>query len=151
MNMDEFQINRNESWMHSHSFWVVYILAVLLLKLFIQIISPSFNYGWLTVTIIHAVITYVGLHWQKGLPFFFPSHQGKYTRLTLWEQIDKGQQYTPTRKFFTMVPICLFMLTLNANGVSGAPFYLNALASFVVVLAKMPTLDRVRIFGINKY
>eukprot|EP01133_Synstelium_polycarpum_P004241 gene4241-4948_t len=48
-----------------------------------------------------------GLHWQKGLPFANPANQGKYSRLTLWEQIDEGQQYTPTRKFFTLVPIIL--------------------------------------------
>ncbi|EFA76698.1 hypothetical protein PPL_09449 [Heterostelium album PN500] len=149
--MDEFQINRNESWMHSQSFWVVYVLGLLLGKLTISILDPDFQYGWLSITCLHALITFFGLHWQKGLPFFFPEHQGKYTRLTLWEQIDKGKQYTPTRKFFTLVPIVLFMITLHANGISGLPFYLNAISSFVVVLSKMPKMDRVRIFGINKY
>ncbi|EGG13287.1 hypothetical protein DFA_11048 [Cavenderia fasciculata] len=147
---DDFQINRNESWMHSQSFWVVYIIGLLLFKLIISIVFPDYQYGWLVVTVIHAIITWFAFHWQKGIPFDL-SDQGKYNRLTLWEQIDKGQQYTPTRKFLTLVPIFLFMITLHSNGILGAPFYLNALASFIVVLSKMPRMDRVRLFGINKY
>ncbi|GAM18040.1 hypothetical protein SAMD00019534_012150 [Acytostelium subglobosum LB1] len=147
--MDEFQITRNESWMRESQFWRIYIAGLLLAKLVIQVLSPEFQYAWLTVTIMHAAVTYCGLHWQKGLPFLF--HQGKYSRLTLWEQIDKGQQYTPTRKFFTLVPIVLFMITLNDNGYGGIPFYLNAVPTFILLLAKMPQLHRVRIFGINKY
>ncbi|KAF2076206.1 hypothetical protein CYY_002506 [Polysphondylium violaceum] len=149
--MDEFQINRNQSWMHSRRFWVVYIFAIIISKLTISLLFPHYEYGWLFITASHAIVTFLGMHWQKGIPFFFPANQGKYNRLTLWEQIDKGQQYTPTRKFFTLVPIVLFMITLHANGYTGIPFYINAISSFVVVLSKMPKMDRVRLFGINKY
>lgn len=30
--------------------------------------------------------------------------------MTFWEQIDDGVQYTATRKFFTVVPVVLFLL-----------------------------------------
>ncbi|EAL63044.1 hypothetical protein DDB_G0288845 [Dictyostelium discoideum AX4] len=43
------------------------------------------------------------------------------------------------------------MITLHSNGYKGFPFYINAIASFVIVLSKMPRMDRVRLFGINKY
>ncbi|KAM9988062.1 hypothetical protein ACTFIZ_003438 [Dictyostelium cf. discoideum] len=147
---DEFQINRNQSWMHSKRFWVVYIVALVGAKALITVLSPDFEYDWLFITVFHAIITFFGFHWQKGIPFF-PTNQGKYSRLTLWEQIDRGQQYTPTRKFFTIIPIVLFMITLHSNGYKGFPFYINAIASFVIVLSKMPRMDRVRLFGINKY
>ncbi|KYQ99965.1 hypothetical protein DLAC_03554 [Tieghemostelium lacteum] len=144
-------INRNQSWMHSRTFWVIYILGILAIKLCVSILLPDFEYGWLLVTVVHNVSTWFGLHWQKGIPFFYPGDQGKYNRLTLWEQIDHGQQYTSTRKFFTIVPIVLFMITLHSSGYKGIPFYLNAISSFIVIISKMPSLDRVRIFGINKY
>ncbi|EGC39079.1 hypothetical protein DICPUDRAFT_148200 [Dictyostelium purpureum] len=149
---DEFQINRNQSWMHSKRFWVIYIVAIIACKVLFSVLVPTYEYDWLTITLLHAVITFFGFHWQKGIPFFQAGwSQGKYSRLTLWEQIDRGQQYTPTRKFFTIIPIILFMITLHSNGYKGIPFYINAIASFVIVLSKMPRMDRVRLFGINKY
>jgi hypothetical protein len=35
---------------------------------------------------------------------------GTVRRLTHWEQLDHGLQYTPTRKFLTIVPVILFFL-----------------------------------------
>ena len=45
------------------------------------------------------------LHFVKGTPF--DEAQGRYQLLTAWEQIDGGEQYTNTRKFYTIVPILL--------------------------------------------
>ncbi|EDO28402.1 predicted protein, partial [Nematostella vectensis] len=46
------------------------------------------------------------LHYVKGTPFE-TSDQGKARRLTHWEQINQGVQFTQTRKFFTLIPIFL--------------------------------------------
>ena len=32
---------------------------------------------------------------------------GQYSKLTFWEQLDNGQQYSPTRKLLMAVPIIL--------------------------------------------
>lgn len=45
-------------------------------------------------------------HHMKGTPYP-TSDQGDVRRLTNWEQIDNGHQYTPTRIFLTAVPIVL--------------------------------------------
>jgi hypothetical protein len=50
-------------------------------------------------------ITFYLLHWRKGSPF--GEDQGIYDRLTMWEQIDDGVQFTRTKKFFTAVPVVL--------------------------------------------
>jgi len=34
-------------------------------------------------------------------------HGGAYDELTLWEQIDGGAQYTPTKKWLITFPIIL--------------------------------------------
>jgi len=31
--------------------------------------------------------------------------QGRFDKLTLWEQLDSGAQYTKTKKFLTICPI----------------------------------------------
>lgn len=50
---------------------------------------------------------YIMFHHMKGTPY--PTgDQGDVRRLTNWEQIDNGQQYTPTRIFLTAVPIALY-------------------------------------------
>ena len=36
-------------------------------------------------------------HQVKGTPFEFNS--GAYDNLTMWEQIDNGDQYTPSKNF----------------------------------------------------
>jgi hypothetical protein len=55
-------------------------------------------------------LTWVLFHWQKGVPWgdVVDKQQGKFDRLTMWEQMDLGVQYTPARKFFTLVPIVLY-------------------------------------------
>ena len=57
-------------------------------------------------------LTWFLFHWQKGVPYgdVVDKQQGKFDRLTMWEQMDLGVQFTPSRKFFTIVPILLCVL-----------------------------------------
>lgn len=52
-------------------------------------------------------VTYVAFHYVKGTPF--DQDQGAYKHQTYWEQLDYGKQYTATRKFYTAVPIVLYV------------------------------------------
>lgn len=45
-------------------------------------------------------------HLIKGAPWE-TSDQGLARRLTFWEQIDNGMQWTGTRKFLQIIPIVL--------------------------------------------
>lgn len=49
--------------------------------------------------------TYIMFHFVEGVPF--ESNSGVWDRLTMWEQIDGGEQYTPAKKWLTSLPICL--------------------------------------------
>jgi len=49
--------------------------------------------------------SYLMFHWVQGIPFEF--NAGAYDNLNMWEQIDNGDQYTPTKKFLLTVPIVL--------------------------------------------
>lgn len=51
-------------------------------------------------------MTFFFFHWLMGTPF--DANQGEYRALTLWEQLDEGQQFTATRKFLAAFPILLY-------------------------------------------
>lgn len=70
---------------------------------------------------------------------------------TFWEQIDDGQQFTPARKFLTAVPVVLFLLASNGTDYRRQPLGVNLIVVIVLVIAKLASMHRVRILGINKY
>jgi hypothetical protein len=57
-------------------------------------------------------LSYLMFHWVTGIPFDNELHGGAYDDLTLWEQIDDGAQYTPSKKWLFTAPILLFVLCL---------------------------------------
>ena len=63
-----------------------------------------------TTYIMYMQATYVMFHFVEGVPF--ESNSGVYDRLTLWEQIDGGAQYTPAKKMLTSLPIILCALAI---------------------------------------
>jgi len=52
-------------------------------------------------------LSYLMFHWVTGIPFGSDLHSGAYDDLTLWEQIDEGAQYTPSKKWLFTVPVGL--------------------------------------------
>ena len=85
------------------------------------------------------------------LPPTLPYYYYHTHSLTFWEQIDDGVQFTSTRKFFTIVPVALFLLATNASDFSRQPLGINLLVVVVLLIAKLSSMHKVRIMGINKY
>uniref|UniRef100_A0A803LWP3 ORMDL family protein n=1 Tax=Chenopodium quinoa TaxID=63459 RepID=A0A803LWP3_CHEQI len=83
-----------------------------------------------------AQVTYHFFHWKKGTPF--SEDQGIYNGLTWWEQIENGQQLTRNRKFFTVVPVLLYLIASHTTDYQNPMLFLNTLAVFVLVVAKFP-------------
>ncbi|KAJ3326568.1 hypothetical protein HDU76_012817, partial [Blyttiomyces sp. JEL0837] len=79
-------------------------------------------------------------HWVIGIPFDF--NQGEYEGLTLWEQIDNGAQFTPTKKYLTTVPIVLFLLSTHFTHYDLPTFLINLASLLVVIIAKMPQMHQ---------
>eukprot|EP00124_Ichthyophonus_hoferi_P000854 Ihof_evm7s36 gene=Ihof_evmTU7s36 len=83
--------------------YVIYILFIVMGRILAGSFSSDLSVIWTVVNTGHNIITYVIFHNLKGTPF--DQDQGKYARLTYWEQLDYGEQYTVLRKFYTLVPI----------------------------------------------
>ena len=67
--------------------------------------------SWTLTNISYMFSSFLMFHWVRGIPFDF--NAGAYDNLNMWEQIDNGDQYTPTMKFLLCVPICLFLLSTH--------------------------------------
>lgn len=93
-------------------------------------------------------ITFIFLHWAKGNPFFHG--QGKYDKLTFWEQLDDGKQYTPTRKVLTIVPVLLFIGATHYTNYDFNYLVLNLITFVPTIIGKFATMHKVRILGINR-
>lgn len=141
-------VNKNTNWIDSRGAWSFYLGLVGLSWLVFSTFVDT-GLAWTYVHLVHGVISYYLLHWSKGSPI--ESDQGKYDQLTFWEQLDNGVQFTNNRKFFTVIPLALFLLATHATDYRRQPLGLNLVVLLVLLIAKLPNLHKVRIFGINKY
>lgn len=118
-----------------------------------------------TILIIFVQLTFFIFHWIKGTPFSDEGtyvSESKYSKLTLWEQIDSGVQYTPTRKFLTLAPVIMyvkieaypdfsrFLLTSHYTNHHFTALLINTIAFVVIIIAKQPFMIKKRLFGINE-
>ena len=79
-------INKNVNWLSHPAAWAWYIGLVFLGWLLLCAVMEDSGLAWSFTHLIHGVITYYLLHWTKGTPFA-EDDQGKYARLTFWEQV----------------------------------------------------------------
>lgn len=99
-------------------------------------------------------------HWVTGIPFDNELHGGAYDDLTLWEQIDDGAQYTPSKKWLFTAPILLFVSRLvmcprsshssltsflaSTHYTNYNPWLFAVNLTALIVLAIIPKLPQVR-------
>jgi len=145
--------NRNTDYLEDWHFWPLVVVFVIGGQFLLSLFFPS-CLAWIILLFLHNVISFILFHWIKGVPFGdFHKVQGKYDKLTLWEQLDNGVQYTTTRKFFTAELIILYLWVLHisvVNGYGTGVFVLNTATFIPCLLGKMPLMNKVRILGINK-
>uniref|UniRef100_A0ACD5UP42 Uncharacterized protein n=1 Tax=Avena sativa TaxID=4498 RepID=A0ACD5UP42_AVESA len=142
-------VNKNTEWFMYPGVWTTYILLLFFAWLLVLSVSGcSPGAAWTAVNLGHFAITYHFFHWKKGT-LFAADDQGIYNRLTWWEQIDNGQQLTRNRKFLTVVPVVLYLIASHLTDYNQPMLFLNTVAVLVLVVAKLPNMHKVRIFGIN--
>lgn len=143
-NDQQTEPNLNANWVHSKGAWVIHIVLVVFLKIFYNLV-PGINndLSWTLTNATYVIGSYIMFHLVKGIPFEFNS--GAYDHLTMWEQLDEGDYYTPSKKFLVGVPIWLFLSTTHYTGYDVKYFIINAVICAVGVIPKLPIFDRLRI------
>ncbi|KAJ9517963.1 ORMDL family [Haematococcus lacustris] len=143
-------VNKNVNWLNDPAAWAWYLGLIVLAWLVLAALLDDSGLAWTYTHLIHGVVTYYLFHWTKGTPFV-EEDQGKYDALTFWEQVDSGIYATRNRKLLTLVPVLLFVLATHGTDFRKQPLGLNLIVVIVLLVAKLPALHKVRIFGINKY
>ncbi|KAG4304462.1 hypothetical protein PORY_002172 [Pneumocystis oryctolagi] len=144
------QSNFNCNWVNFKGAWVIHIVVISCLKIFYNAFpAVSQELSWTLTNLTYMLSSYIMFHWVKGIPFEFNS--GAYDNLTMWEQMDNGAQYTPAKKYLTTVPIILFLLSTHYTHYDFWMFFINLWALVMVLVPKLPSTHRKRIFGINKF
>ena len=147
--VSEENVNKNVNWLNGPGIWTWYLGLIAVAWLVATALTDDAGLAWTYVHIVHGVVTYYLLHWTKGSPC--QEDQGKYDGLTFWEQIDNGTYGTKNRKLLTAVPLVLFCLATHGTDFRRQPLGVNLVIVLVLIIAKLPSMYRVRIFGINKY
>ena len=97
--------------------------------------------------LIHSAATFVLLHWIKGSPNYYG--QNLQAGLTLWEQMEPHGDWVAVKRYLTLVPTVLLLATLMADGYTPKSMALHVPVYLSLVLAKLPMMYRVRLFGFN--
>jgi hypothetical protein len=122
--------------------WTIHIVLIITLKILFNIIpGVSQETSWTLTNITYMFGSYLMFHYVRGVPFEF--NAGAYDNLNMWEQIDNGDQYTPSKKFLLSVPICLFLLSTHYTHYDLMYFMINFLAVVGVVIPKLPSVSPV--------
>ncbi len=120
--------------------WGIHFVIIICLKIFYNIIPrASQETSWTLTNISYMLGSYIMFHWVRGVPFEF--NAGAYDNLNLWEQIDNGDQYTPTKKFLMIVPVLLFLISTHYTHYDLTYFMINFLATLAVVIPKLPAVS----------
>ncbi|KJE91140.1 Ormdl2 protein [Capsaspora owczarzaki ATCC 30864] len=138
--------NPNEVWLHGKGAWLAYILLLVVLRLaFASVPFLSVPVSFTLTNVVHNMLSFYLFHLMRGTPFV-SADQGESARLTQWEQIDAGAQFTNTRKFLAAIPIVLFLLTSHYTEYDPVLFAINFVSLCIVMVAKLPQMHKVRLF-----
>ncbi|KAJ3304177.1 hypothetical protein HDV03_003027 [Kappamyces sp. JEL0829] len=148
--------NPNTNWLHTRGSWIVVLFFIFIVRLAVSgIPGITVELSWTITNLLYNVTTFIWFHIIIGTPFsvfsgFSSFSSNEYEGLTMWEQIDNGQQFTPTKKFLTGLPIVLFLLSTHYSHYDLPTFLVNFSTLLLVLVAKLPVMHKVRIFGINE-
>jgi len=138
--------NINSEWVNGKGAWVIHPVLIIVGKILVDVIPGMHqDASWTIVNLTYLLISYTMFHWVTGIPFDPDSHSGAYDDLTLWEQIDEGAQYTPSKKWLICMPIALFLISTHYTHYNPWLFAINFTALLVVLFPKLPQLHRQRI------
>lgn len=140
-----FELKRS----NSPSVWFILTVytSILLIVQFICVVLTPLEASWTWTNAIHTALSIIYIHWIKGS---LDDTQGEKSYLTLWEQLEATQDTSSLREALLIVPTLLTYLACHFANYDPNMTILNVLLWCVVMLAKLPFMNGVRIFGINR-
>jgi hypothetical protein len=139
---DTFGTETNTAW-----FLGVYLTLLTTVQLLSLTIMSDMRSTWTVTNAIHLMITLVYVHWLKGSLY---DEQGEMNALTVWEQLEATQGTKPVRQVLLIVPTVLTWAACWAAQYDTSTSILNIVLWLIAIAAKLPFMNGVRIFGINR-
>ena len=161
-------------WMERNEFWLIYLGGVAIFQLVVlasmdhllaftsamssssmsssssstgSVLQVPLYWSWTVTNTVHCVLTILYLHWLKGSQM---DDQGEMSAMTLWEQLEGRPHTTSTKRVLTIVPTLLCYAACHFSNYDGSVCLWNCLLWSIHVFAKLPVMNGVRIFGINR-
>lgn len=140
-------MNINANWVNAKGAWLIHVVLVVMGKIIIDTFpGMTQQISWTLVNLLYLMLSYLMFHWVTGIPFDNDLHGGAYDDLTLWEQIDDGAQYTPSKKWLFTAPILLFLASTHYTNYNLWLFAVNLTALIcLAIIPKLPQLHRQRV------
>ena len=149
-----FEMNRQRTsffpWTASTTslLWLVLSYATLLAVLqmtSLLVLAPATS--WTATNAMHLAVTLIYIHWLKGSLY---DEQGEMNALTVWEQLEATGDTKSVRRLLLAVPTLLTYAACHFAAYDPLLCLFNATLWIVAILAKLPMMNGVRIFGINR-
>ncbi|KAI0775888.1 Orm1 type endoplasmic reticulum protein [Trametes elegans] len=138
--------NVNAEWVNRKGAWLIHPVLIFAGKVVIDTIpGMRQEISWTLVNLFYLGLSYLMFHYVTGIPFHSDLHGGVYDNLTLWEQIDEGAQYTPSKKWLFIVPVTLFLASTHYTHYDPWLFAVNLTALILVLIPKLPAFHRYRL------
>jgi hypothetical protein len=146
--MYEIDNNPNTSWLQYRGSWTLFPIAILLIHFFTSSLPIQPQYQWTLTNLTYHIITFIMFHWLDGTPFI---DNNEFEGYTLWEQMDHEDQFTPTKKYLCLVSVVLFLFSTHVTQYDVWMFVINLTILIIVLVAKLPQMHKVRLFGFNNH
>ena len=138
----------------SQSIWFLLFFYVTVVAGVQLVVSPSLllnhheDWVWTATNAIHLAVTVPYIHWLKGSIF---DPQGEMNALTIWEQLEaRGSDSKHVRQLLLIAPTLLCYAACHLSGYRVVICGVNLIFWSIAILAKLPFMNGVRIFGINR-
>ena len=154
-----FELSRNEhtDWVEKGGFLLLgsYIGCICLFQIVVLAVFDSYNdtetlklhWSWTVTNAVHCLIMTIYVHWLKGSMF---DEHGELAAMTLWEQLEGRSQILNVKRTLFIVPTVLCYAACHFSNYSYAVCMTNVILWIPQMLAKLPIMNGVRIFGINR-
>jgi ORMDL family len=105
--------------------------------------------SWTVTHAVHCLVTLLYLHWLKGS--YLLDEQGELNAMTVWEQLEAtSESSTHMRRILLIVPTCLAYMACLSSKFQPSTCTINIIFWSISMFAKLPQMNGVRLFGINR-
>lgn len=154
-----FELARNEhtDWVEKGGFLLLatYVGSISLFQIVVLAVFDSYNdaetlklhWSWTVTNAVHCLVTTIYVHWIKGSMF---DQHGELAGMTLWEQLEGRSHILNVKRTLFIVPTILCYAACHFSNYSYPTCITNIILWILQMMGKLPIMNGVRIFGINR-